>query len=183
MCLQSQCPSYLITFTSYQGWGSLEGGKEDERMLGRGRGKGGGGGGREGGGPQGCEQDTVRPEHPCLRVLSSPHPQFPGGETCLHHHRRSGAAFTSTPSLCPERLATPLPAASVMRETPEQWALAGVGLLPASPRMQDLGQPLARRGYRHQGTRDAFHKGPRIPGQGAAQGSIEAHLPIPPKIS
>lgn len=48
VCLQNQCPSYLITFTSHQGWGSLEGGKEDERMLRTGRGRWGGWGGREG---------------------------------------------------------------------------------------------------------------------------------------
>lgn len=115
VCLQNQCPSYLITFTSHQGWGSLEGGKEDERMLRTGRGRWGGGGRRKGGGgARGCGQRTARPEHPCLRVLSSPHPQFPGGETCLHYHGRSGAAFTSTPSLHPERPAIPLPAASVM---------------------------------------------------------------------
>lgn len=79
---------------------------------------------------------------PC--ALSSPHPQFPGGELCLHHRRRSGTAFTSTPFLHPERPATPLPAASVMREMPEQWSLAGLELLPSvSPGTQDLGQPLA----------------------------------------
>lgn len=78
------------------------------------------------------------------RALSSPHPQFPGGELCLYHHGRSGAAFTSTPFPCPKRQATPLPAASVMRETPEQWSLARLGLLPSvSQGTQDLGQPLA----------------------------------------
>ena len=61
------------------------------------------------------------------RALSSLHPQFPGGELCLYHLGRSGAAFTSTPFRRPERPATPLPAASVMREMPEQWWLTGWG--------------------------------------------------------
>lgn len=151
-------------------------GRRDERMLRTGEREVGGRRKGRGGARGMCAQPGQ--SIPVSVCFLSPHPQFSRGETCLHYHGGLSSVHLN-PSLHPE---SSHPSACCLGdgEMPGVGARAGVGLLPsASLRMQDLGQPLARRGYRHWWTQDAFHKGPGIPGQGA-QGGTEAHLPILP---